>query len=146
MPPHDGESGKTGGTMMLGKIAPIQGAVGRLCAVRVFCYDLMPARAYYAGMLGLRELRADGSRAVFDAGGVRLLLERITRGDPDARDLVGRFTALCFHVDDLDTMIRALSAKGAEWAGPPEELPDGTRQAHLRDPSGNIVTLVQEAG
>jgi uncharacterized glyoxalase superfamily protein PhnB len=45
-------------------------------------------------------------------------------------------------VPDVFTTYKALVERGVEFVAPPEKQPWGGVLAHLRDPDGNILTLL----
>jgi catechol 2,3-dioxygenase-like lactoylglutathione lyase family enzyme len=108
----------------------------------VFTTQLEGARRFYAGTLGLTEILATEAIVMFDTGQAKLVVERIAADDPEASELVGRFTAFSFTVGDIQRAVNDL-AEEVEWLGPPEQHPWGGVLAHLKDPDGNILTLVQ---
>jgi predicted enzyme related to lactoylglutathione lyase len=62
--------------------------------------------------------------------------------DSDA-GLLGRFPGVSLAVADIDATYRALRSRGVEFLEPPAVMPWGGVLAHLRDPDGNVVTLVR---
>ncbi len=112
----------------------------RLAAVRVFVEDLAEARRFYAEVLGLPFAWEAAGAVGFDAGAI-LILEA---ADEEARreGLVGRFLGVSLEVADIAAVHAALSARGVAFLGPPERQGWGGTLAHLRDPSGNVLTLV----
>ena len=46
---------------------------------------------------------------------------------------------------DVFATYEALVARGVEFLGPPEKQPWGGVLAYLRDPDGNVVTLIGSA-
>jgi lactoylglutathione lyase len=86
---------------------------------------------------------ATDSVAIFDTGQARLIVEHIDDCDPEARGLVGRFTAFSFTVTNMDAMLRELEGRPIEWLARSERQPWGALLSHFRDPDGNILTLVQ---
>lgn len=119
--------------------------IGPLAAVRVCTRDLLASRAFYADALGLVETSAAEGWVVFDAGrGVQLIVEVADTAEPDADELApGRFTGLSFSVDDAARVCEALTAVGVQIVGHPERQPWGGTLAHIADPDGNVLTLVQ---
>ncbi len=100
-------------------------------AIRV--RDLDAARAFYCGLLGLPEVKRDGSRSVWlRAGDAILMLERALRGKgPGA----GSGHVLAFAVPDLAQWEEKLISAGIEV---------DDRTAHtlfVRDPDGHRVGL-----
>jgi catechol 2,3-dioxygenase-like lactoylglutathione lyase family enzyme len=106
------------------------------------------AEVFYRDVLGLT-LRAKSDGAlVFDVGGGDL------RVSPIPSTTRGEHTVLGFAVDDVDAAIAWLCARGVvfeRFAGFPHAdngavlTPDGNKVAWLRDPDGNILSVVQFA-
>jgi catechol 2,3-dioxygenase-like lactoylglutathione lyase family enzyme len=106
------------------------------------------AETFYRDVLGLR-LRAKSDGAlVFDVGGGDLRVSPVPSTAPSAHTVLG------FAVTDLDTTMAWLLARGASFerfAGFPHDergvlrTPDGNRVAWLRDPDGNLLSVVQFA-
>jgi catechol 2,3-dioxygenase-like lactoylglutathione lyase family enzyme len=113
-----------------------------LSAVRIFVDDLDRARQFYGDVLELPETAATLEWAVFDINGKQqLIIEKVSPDDPE-HDLVGRFLAVSFEVDDIEATFRNLTAKGVSFPEPPEPQRWGGTLAFPRDPDGNILTLV----
>ena len=66
--------------------------------------------------------------------------------DTEAASLVGVFVGVSLVVDDIDAMESSLLEKGVTFTGPPEKQPCGSKLAQLKDPDGNVLTLLEEAG
>jgi catechol 2,3-dioxygenase-like lactoylglutathione lyase family enzyme len=115
-----------------------------LSVVRVFVTDWARAIAFYSDTLGMQTtFRSDATGwAQLATGGVQLALERANPADPESRELVGRFAAVSLRVSDIWTTHRVLAARGVEFVSPPEKQPWGGVLAHLRDPDGNVLTLL----
>jgi catechol 2,3-dioxygenase-like lactoylglutathione lyase family enzyme len=106
--------------------------------VNVTVRDLSEAMAFYVGTLGMRE-RDDRPDFPFggawlDVGGQQVHLVVGDPGEP-RRD---HFAVL---VDDLDATIEELRERGLTVSNPVGVA--ASRQAFLRDPSGNLVELHQ---
>lgn len=118
----------------------------KLAALRIFVRDIVAARDFYAGALGLR-LIADGVEhgyCVFDVGGADLVVETVPTDAPaDEQALVGRFTGVSFAVDDIVATHARLQSQGVAFGGAPETQPWGGVLATLVDPAGNELQLVQ---
>ena len=112
--------------------------IGPLSAVRLFVHDLDAARAFYEG-LGL-PLEDVGGALVGRSGTVDVVIES---DDGEHDGLSGRFAGLSFAVEDAARVHADLMAQGVDLLGPPERQPWGAVLLHLRDPSGNVLTLVQ---
>jgi catechol 2,3-dioxygenase-like lactoylglutathione lyase family enzyme len=119
----------------------MSGVLRSLSAVRIFVDDLDRARRFYSDVLELRETATAPGWAVFDIDGKNLIIEKVPSDDPE-HDLVGRFLAVSFAVDDIDAAYRDLTAKGVSFPEPPERQSWGGTLAFPRDPDGNILTLV----
>ncbi len=119
----------------------MSGILKSLGAVRIFVGDLDRARRFYKDVLGLREKSATPDWIVFDIEGKDVVIEAIAADDPE-RDLVGRFLAVSFRVEDVDSAYRMLTAKGVSFPQAPEKQAWGGTLAFPRDPDGNILTLV----
>ncbi|MDX2145391.1 MAG: VOC family protein [Rhodospirillaceae bacterium] len=116
----------------------------RLHTVRLYVGDFAAAFAFYGETLGLKAVsgEAGGSYALFDTGAAQLALERIAPNHPAYGELVGRFAGVSFMVDDLAKFYEAHLAKGVEFMAPPQKQSWGGGIAHLRDPAGNILSVV----
>ncbi len=117
--------------------------LGPIDAIRVFTFDMAAARPFYTETLGLKATLTTDDIAIFDTGGARLILETADRDDADERDLVGRFVGLSFTVDNIDGVCTELRNRGARLDNPPAQQDWGGTLAHVKDPDGNILTLVQ---
>lgn len=117
--------------------------LGPIESVRVFTRDLSRARRFYSGVLGLSETLADEAVAIFATGQAKLIIEQVHADDPEASGLVGRFTAFLFTVADMAATIRQLAPHAIDWVSQSERQTWGGILSHLKDPDGNILTLVQ---
>ena len=115
-----------------------------LTVVRLFVHDFERAVRFDTDTLGMMlETRADEfGWAQFDTVQGRLAVERLEISDPEARDLVGRYAGVSLRVPEVDATYRALAARGVEFLAPPEKQARGGTLAHLRDPEGNVRTLM----
>ena len=95
--------------------------------------DLEAAREFYCGLLGLKEMKRDGSRSVWlRAGDAVLMLERTLRGTgPDA----GSGHVLALAAEDLELWEEKLAPAGVS-------IDDRTPHTlFVRDPDGHRVAL-----
>lgn len=101
---------------------------------------------FYTDVLGLQRRRRSNGNLIYDVGGSDLTLGRVLSTQPSEHTVVG------FAVADLDMVITELSRRGVTWArfaGMPHDArgvvitPDGDRVVWLRDPDGNIISIVQ---
>jgi predicted enzyme related to lactoylglutathione lyase len=116
--------------------------------VRVFVADFDRALSFYTSTLGLELDYTDRKGwAQFVTGPeVALAIEacapdRIVHGSR----LVGRYVGVTLMVDDVAAQYARLTKAGVAFSGPPEAQPFGGIMAHLHDPDGNVLTLMQEA-
>ncbi len=116
----------------------------RLLLVRVFVSDLERAVDFYTRVLGMPlSFRSDElGWAQLAPAGADLALERAAPDDPESAGLVGRFVGISLAVADIHATHRTLVARGVEFLTPPERMPWGGVLAQLRDPDGNVLTLV----
>ena len=115
-----------------------------LAYVRVFVTDWRRAVEFYTQKLEMKSAFVGDGWAEFATGEARLALERVDPADPEAADFQGRFLAVSLRVDDIHTAHKTLSSRGVEFVGAPEKQPWGGWLAHLRDPDGNVLTLLGE--
>jgi methylmalonyl-CoA/ethylmalonyl-CoA epimerase len=106
--------------------------------------DLDRAVAFYRDVLGLRFLfQAPPGLAFFDAGGVRLLVEK-----PVEQEFAHPSSPIYFKVDDIHAMHRLLADRGADFRQPPHliaKLPDHDLwMAFFHDGEGNTHALMSE--
>lgn len=115
--------------------------------VRVFVADFEKSLAFYTDTLGMELDYTDQEHwAQFVSGeDVSLAIEKC---DPNhveqGSKLVGRFIGVTLMVDDINAEYARLSAKGVKFSGEPAKQPFGGTLAHLHDPDGNVLTLMQE--
>lgn len=105
----------------------------------MFVRNLAAARDFYSGVLGLPEAWASDDAIGYDVGAA-LIVEVETGEDPEP---VGRFTGMSLEVSDIVSAQAALAAAGVPFTGPPERQPWGGTLTNLRDPDGNIRSLVE---
>jgi len=115
-----------------------------VAAVRVFVTSFPPALRFYRDVLGLPLARLHAELpeyAVFDTGETSLVVELVD-GESDP-ELVGRFTGVSFSTPDIVDAYEHLRAQGVVFLHPPERQTWGGTLAHFKDPSGNVLTMVQ---
>lgn len=110
--------------------------------------DLERARDFYAGTLGLEVDHQDGFACQFRCGDTLLRVTRVDEVVP------APYTVLGWRVEDIESSIRELAARGVEFqrydALSQDELgawsaPGGARVAWFRDPDGNTLSIAQIA-
>jgi hypothetical protein len=77
---------------------------------------------------------------VFDLGSANIVVEKVADNDPE-HDLVGRFLAVSFNVDDIDATYRKLLAKGVPFPNRRSGRHGVARLLFPRDPDGNIFNI-----
>lgn len=119
----------------------------RLFVVRIFVTDWEQALNFYTEALGIpTTFRSDEMGwAQLDTGEGQLALERVRPDDREGRELVGRFLGASLQVEDIDAVYTTLAGRGVVFEGPPEKQPWGGDLAHLKDPDGNVITLLGSA-
>ncbi len=116
--------------------------IGPVSALRISVADIAAARVFYGKTLGLKQLWDWGTAVGYDCG-ITLIVEHVDPNEPGHEGLVGRFTSCSFAASDIAATYRDLVARGVEFLNPPEKMPWGGTLAHFKDPSGNVLTLVQ---
>jgi catechol 2,3-dioxygenase-like lactoylglutathione lyase family enzyme len=120
----------------------------KLFAVRVFVTDWDRAIRFYTETLGMRTTYRNDEIgwAQMATGEGQLALERVEPSDEEGKALVGRFVGVSLQVPDIFATYDLLVERGVEFVAPPEKQPWGGVLAHLRDPDGNVLTLLGGAG
>ena len=117
-----------------------------LSSARIFVRDLEEAAQFYGGKM--RFVQSAGGieqgACIYETGGMQLVVEAVAPDAPqDEQALVGRFTGLCFAVDDIKSVHRQLLLLGVRFCGEPEEQYWGGWLGTFLDPAGNEMQLVQ---
>lgn len=114
--------------------------VTRIGAVRIFVRDIARARHFYADLLGLPD-QVDGEDfSAFRLAGTDIVIE-VATGPQE--DLVGRFTGISFATSNIEAVLDDLRAARVPVTGAPEKQVWGGVLAHIADPDGNEITLVE---
>lgn len=112
--------------------------------VAICVHDLERAKAFYTGVLGLKEvdrppLPQPGAWLVVGTGAEQMVHLMVTGEDPP--DTFQHFALTC---RDLDHAANALAARGYDLSEPQVVAGYG-RQAFVRDTEGNMVELNEPA-
>ena len=116
----------------------------RLAVVRIFVSDWERSLAFYSEILGMDVASSvpEAGWAELDTGAAHLALERVDPRDEESAELLGRFVAVSLHVSNVHSTYETLMSRGVEFLGAPEKQAWGGVLAHLRDPDGNVLTLM----
>lgn len=118
--------------------------------LRLLVDDYRSSFYFYTEVLGLKCMWGDLESGYADLKTGHTLIALYSRtamaeamgqepAAPDSAPSCDRFS-LIFEVDSVDTIAKALAAKGIELETLPQDRPDwGIRTAHLRDPDGNLI-------
>ena len=112
----------------------------------VWTSDTERARAFYGGVLGLRQTGTSHGALVYALSGGELRVSPVPSTRPSEHTVLG------FAVDDVGAVAEALAARGVarerfEGFGHDElgiwSAPDGTQVVWFRDPDGNLLSAVK---
>ncbi|TCK74179.1 catechol 2,3-dioxygenase-like lactoylglutathione lyase family enzyme [Acidipila rosea] len=122
----------------------------QMCHVMPFLATTQPekARAFYCDVLGMRLEEDSPFALVVKAANASVRIQKVQAFTPSP------FTALGWHVDDIETAARQLQSKGVTfehfegmnqndlgiWASP-----GGAQVCWFKDPDGNLLSLTQFA-
>ena len=108
--------------------------------------DAEQSRRFYAEIPGLKFVEDQPHALVFDSGGYQLRVQKVEKV------LAQPYTAAGWEVEDIDTLVTDLAAKGVAMKLYPfleqDELgiwttPDGVRISWCEDPDGNVLSFTQ---
>ena len=119
-------------------------SLGQIGQIAVPVSDIPRAVEFYRDTLGMRFLfQAPQGIAFFDAGGVRLMLDR-----PEKPEFAQHSSVLYFKVPDIHATYAALQGRGVDFIDAPHliaKLPDHDLwMVFFRDPDKNILALMCE--
>lgn len=104
------------------------------------------AEQFYSAVLGLPLTNRSHGALVYDVGGATLRVSPVPSMEPSEHTVVG------FAVPDLAPVVAVLHSRGVELVRFPHlrhdpdgvvHLPDNSQVIWLRDPDGNILSIVQ---
>ncbi|MCC8938877.1 VOC family protein [Bradyrhizobium sp. Arg68] len=108
--------------------------------------DSARARAFYEGVLGLQFVCDDDFAVVYDLAGIELRVQKVRALIPQPHTVLG------WAVPDIDAAVRGIAARGGVFERYPrlaqDELgvwpsPSGARIAWLKDPGGNVLSIIE---
>ncbi len=119
--------------------------MSKVCAISVYVRDLKESSEFYSEVLGMKIKHEMPYLVVMDNEGADVVLcqaEESSEVDyPNSSTVV-----LGFPTSDLNESMKNFEAKGVKLIHPsPQEFPGGHFVA-FRDPSGNVLELLQFAG
>jgi catechol 2,3-dioxygenase-like lactoylglutathione lyase family enzyme len=126
---------------------PTMLSTSRLQTIVCTC-DPRAAERFYSDVLGLALQRREPGALVYAVGGGELRVCPVPETRPSEHTVLG------FAVADVAAVVSALTARGVAWERFPRFVhdatglfvaPDGTRVAWMRDPDGNLLSVVQYA-
>ncbi len=117
-------------------------SLSRIGQIAVVVHDVDRATAFYRDALGMKFLfAAPPNLAFFDAGGVRLMLDRPSEPDFDHPGSI-----LYFDVPDVETAYRELKERGVEFIDEPHlvaPMPNGDLWiCFFRDLDDNTMAIM----
>lgn len=115
-------------------------AAATLCTVMIGVHDVDRATAFYDHTLGLTLRGRSGGHAVFDAGGLTLVLSAELA---KLRSVNGAMPVeFTFRVEHLKTAIEQLLRAGVELHADPQPLAEGDWHCTFDDPDGHRLSLL----
>lgn len=130
---------KTGGLIYLARMR-----IKKMLHAALLVTDLEKARAFYGGLLGLREKTRHSfnySGAWYDLGDVELHLMVTDAKLPIAEERPQRDFHVAFEIEDFEETRRAIIGSGLAY----REGRSGLAQLFVRDPDGNLIELQKRA-
>ena len=113
--------------------------IRRIWDVTLTVSNLQRAVEFYERVLGLQKKYEFPDYAGFECGGIEFGLR--TWGGLQSPRMGEPYIDLL--VDDIQESFATLSARGVEFAKPPQETAWGGQMAAFTDPDGNALRLVQ---
>jgi uncharacterized glyoxalase superfamily protein PhnB len=117
--------------------------VHAISAFRVFVGDEAAARAFWADSLMLPVSFEYPGALGLKLGDADLIIEQQDPDDEEGQELIGRFLGVTISVTGLANAVETLATSGAKIVAQPERQPWGGLIAHVADPDGNVVTLIE---
>ena len=107
--------------------------------------DLAGSIAFYRDRVGLSVKSANQERAVFDAGGVALMIEGVLKPSTSPSTGLAAFTEIVLETPDVFATYASMQERGITFRGKPAAvMSDGSRDlyaANFRDPDGHVISI-----
>lgn len=117
-------------------------AVNGLLMVHVVSQDLDATRTFFGKTLGMTEQQPmEGEKAFGEAGRTQIWPMPAMAGGPENAPKPGE-VIMVMSCDDVRAEYQRMQADGVEFMIPPSN-PYGPWEAHLRDPNGLWITLME---
>ncbi len=120
-----------------------------IAAITLFVEDLAAAKQFYRNAFGLPVVFEDPNSAVFKFGDTLINLLKVAAAgelvEPAkvASREAGARAVFTLHVDDVDALCTALTARGVVLLNGPLDRPWGIRTASFTDPGGHIWEIAK---
>jgi lactoylglutathione lyase len=120
-----------------------------LSLINLFVEDLAAAKTFYADVLGLPFAFGDENAAAYALGGTLINLLPVDAARKQiapakvAPPEAGARVQLAIVVDEIDSRVDELRAKGISIINGPTDQPWGMRTASFADPAGHIWEFAQ---
>ncbi|MEX0718957.1 MAG: VOC family protein [Planctomycetaceae bacterium] len=111
----------------------------RFSEVAIFTDDVDAAADFYERLLGAAAVHRGDGIAVFDVGGVQVLVHEKCEPSSDAPPCEDH---IAFAVPDVDRTVRELEERGLTVEFPAREY-DWGRFLYVRDPQGHLLEIQQ---
>ena len=118
----------------------------KLAMLMLLTPDLDEARRFYGEVLGFRIASGDDRRLSLEHDGAAFEIFRCERAAPPADHGAAAASLFVFGVDDIDTAMAELRAKGVRFIHPLPASNAMGRYAAFHAPGGNIHELFEAAG
>ncbi|MDG2320130.1 MAG: VOC family protein [Rhodospirillaceae bacterium] len=122
---------------------PEESILKRFAAARVFVSNVDKAARFYGDTLGLTISVESVQSVIFTLQNMDLIIEQADPTNPEGAEMIGRFTALSFAVEDCQSAVGLLTGKNVQFLAPAQKQAWGGFVAHFLDPEGNVLTLVE---
>ena len=120
-----------------------QFGLSQIGQIAVNAHDVDRAAAFYKDVLGMKMLFRAGQLAFFDAGGIRIMLDK-----PEKKEFDHPSSILYFKVPDIKAAHATLAGRGVKFEDEPHmiaRMPDHELwMTFFRDSENNVLALMSE--